>query len=187
LVDLNKYNLITTISFIIDDIEAIQSFQNNGSNLMGVLYGLTLKIISQYSIDHLFPSTKKIIVEHIKDWTDRMTYQNSLGIFSCSLVPNKKLIFPSNIYYLSLLLDQLSPGQSFSIQSEIKDLLKMANIGTDHKGYIYVYTSENLFTQINKLVSNREGVRKTDMKHAKKIWLDSYRETWRTSLSTSCP
>ena len=67
LVDLNKYNLITTISFIIDDIEAIQSFQNNGSNLMGVLYGLTLKIISQYSINHLFPSTKKIIVEHIKD------------------------------------------------------------------------------------------------------------------------
>ena len=115
-----------------------------------------------------------------------MAYQNSLGIFSCSLVPNKKLSSSSNIYLLSLLLDQLYPGQSFSIQSEIKDLLKMENIGTDHKGYIYVYASDNLCSQINKLVSNRDKVINTKMQLAKKFWLDPYRETGITSLSTSC-
>ena len=92
----------------------------------------------------------------------------------------------SYIYLFSLLLDQLYPGQSFSIQSEIKDLLIMENIGTDHKGYIYVYASDNLCSQINKLVLNRDRVRNTEMQHAKKLWLDPYRETWKTSLSTFC-
>ena len=122
----------------------------------------------------------------IKDWHHRVTHQNSLGIFSCSLVPNKKLIFPSNTYYLSLLLDQLSLGQYFSIQSEIKDSLKMINIDTDHKEYIYVYASDNLYSQINKLVLNRDKVRKIEMQHSKKFWLDPYSETWKTSLSTFC-
>lgn len=108
-----------------------------------------------------------IIIIYNKDWHDRVTYQKSLGIFSFSLVPNKKLSFSSNIYLLSLLLDQLYLGQSFSIQSEIKDLLKMENIGTDHKGYIYVYTSNNLCSQINKLVSKWDKARRTKMKHAK--------------------
>ena len=76
-----------------------------------------------------------------KGWHDRVTYQIALGIFSSSLVLDKKLSFSSNIYILSLLLDQLYLGQSFSIQAEIKDLLKMENIGTDHKGYVYVYAS----------------------------------------------
>ena len=115
-----------------------------------------------------------------------MTYQNSLGIFSWSLVPNKKLSFSSHIYLLLPLSDQFTPGQSFSIQSKIKDLLKMENIGTDHKWYIYAYTSYNLCPQINKLVSKRDRVRKTKMQHAHKFWLDPYRETWKTSLSTSC-
>ena len=109
-----------------------------------------------------------------------MTYQNSLGIFSCSLVPDKKLSFSSNIYLLSLLLDQIYPGQSFHIQSEIKDLLKMESIRTDH-----VYTSGNISSQINNLVSNRDKVIKTKKKHAQNFWLDSYRETWKTSLSIS--
>jgi hypothetical protein len=81
---------------------------------------------------------------------------------------------------------QLSPGQSFSIQSKIKDLLKMENIGTDHKEYIYVYALDNLCSQINKLVSKRDRVRKTKKKHNHKFWLDPYRETWKTSLLTSC-
>ena len=115
-----------------------------------------------------------------------MAYQNFLGIFSCSLVPNKKLSSSSNIYLLSLLLDQHYPGQSFSIQSEIKDLLKMENIGTDKKEYIYVYASNNICSQINKLVSKRGRVRKTKENHAHKFWLDPYRETWKTSLLTSC-
>ena len=34
LFDLNKYTLTTTISCMIDDVEAIQSFQNNGSEPM---------------------------------------------------------------------------------------------------------------------------------------------------------
>ena len=41
--NLNKYTLTNTISCMIDDVEAIQSFQNNGSELMGVSYCLTSK------------------------------------------------------------------------------------------------------------------------------------------------
>ena len=138
---------------MIDDVEAIQSFQNNGSEPMGVFYYLTLKINSKHSINYFLPNMQMIIIKHNKDWHDRVTYQNSLGIFSFSLVLDKKLSFSSNIYLLSLLLDQLSLGQSFPIQSEIKYLLKIENIGTDHKEYIYVYASDNLCSQINKFVS----------------------------------
>ena len=74
-----------------------------------------------------------IIIINNKDWHDRVTYQNSLGIFSWSLVPDKKLSFSSNIYLLSPLSDQFSLGQPFSIQSEIKDLLIMENTGIDNK------------------------------------------------------
>ena len=167
---------------MIDDVEAIQSFQNNGSEPMGVFYCLTLKLNS----NHFLPNMQMIIIINNKDWHDRVTYQNYLGIFSCSLVPNKKLSSSSNIYLLSLLLDQLYPVQSFSIQSEIEDLLKMENIGIDHKGYIYVYTSDNICSQINKLVSKRDRFRKTRKKHANFFCLDPYRETWKTSLSTFC-
>jgi hypothetical protein len=153
LFDLNKYTLITTIHFMVDNVEASWSFQTNRSKIIGVLYCLTLKIISQHSIDSLLQAIQNMTIIYNKDWHDRVTYQNSLGIFSFSLVPDKKLSFPSNINLLSLLLDQLSLGQSFSIQSEIKDLLKTENIGTNHKGYIYVYASDNLCSQINKLVS----------------------------------
>jgi hypothetical protein len=186
LFDLNKYTLTTTISCMIDDVEAIQSFQNNGSEPMEVFYCLNLKLNSKYSINYFLPNMQMIIIINNKDWHDRVTHQNSLGIFSCSLVLDKKLSFTSNIYLLPLLLDQLYPSQYFSIQSEIKDLLKMENIGTDHKGYIYVYALDNLFYQINKLVSNRDRVRKTAMQNPKKFWLDPYRETWITSLLTSC-
>ena len=106
--------------------------------------------------------------------------------FLCSLVPDKKLSFSSNIYLLSLLLDQLYLGQYFFIQSEIKDLLKMEDIGTNHKGDKYVYASENPCSQINILVLKRDKVRKTKKKHAKKFLLDPYRETWKTSLSIFC-
>jgi hypothetical protein len=186
LFDLNKYTLTTTISCMIDDVEAIQSFQNNGSEPMRVFYCLTLKLNSKHSINYFLPNMQMIIIINNKDWHDRVTYQNSLGIFSCSLVPDKKISFSSNIYLVSLLLDQLYARQSFSIQSEIKDLLKMRNIWIDHKRYIYVYASDKLCSQINKLVSNRERVRKTKKKHAHKLWLDLYMETWKTSLSTFC-
>ena len=56
LVDLNKYNLITIISFMIDDIEASQSFQNNGSKIMGVFYCLTLKLNSKHSVNYFLPN-----------------------------------------------------------------------------------------------------------------------------------
>ena len=91
--------------------------------------------------------------------------------------------FSSHIYLLSPLSDQLYPGQYFPIQSEIKDLLKIENIGTDHKEYIYDYASDNLGSQIHKLVSKWERVRKTKKKHAHKLWLNSYRQTWINSLS----
>ena len=62
----------------------------------------------------------------------------------------------------------------------------MTNIGTNDKGYIYVDASDNLCSQINKSVLNRDRVRKTEMNHAIKFWLNPYRETWKTSLPTSC-
>ena len=127
-----------------------------------------------------------MIIINNKDWHDRVTYQNSLGIFPWSLVPDKKLSFSSHIYLLLPLSNKFSPGQYFSIQSRIKDLLIVANIGTDHKEYIHVYASDNLCYQINKLVSKWDRVRKTKKKHAHKLWLDTYRETCITSLSTFC-
>jgi ribonuclease HI len=150
--DSNKYTLTFTISCMIDDVEAIQSFQNNVSKLMGVFYCLTLKLNSKHSVNYFLPSMQMIIIINNKDWHDRVTYQNSMGIFSWSLVPDKKVRFSSHIYLFSPLLDQLYPRQSFPIQFEIKDLLKMENIGTNHKEYIYVYASDNLCSQINKLV-----------------------------------
>ena len=130
---------------------------------------MTLKINSRHSIDSLLQAIQNIIIIYNTDWHDRVTYQNSLGIFSFSLVLDKKLSFSSHIYLLSPLSDQLYPGQSFPIQSEIKDLLKMENIGTDHKEYIYDYASDNLCSQIHKLVSKQERIRKTKQKHAHKL------------------
>ena len=184
LFDLNKYTLTTTISYMIDDVEAIQSFQNNGSELMGAFYCLTLKLNSKHSVNYFLPNMQMIIIINNKDWHDRVAYHYSLGIFLWSLVPDKKVSFSSHIYLLSPLSYQLYLGQSFPIQSEIKDLLKIENIGTDHKEYIYDYASDNLGSQIHKLVSKRDRVRKTKKEHAHKLWLDPYRETWKTSLST---
>ena len=45
LLDLSKYPLITIIHFLIDDVEASQSFQTNGFKKFGVLDCLTLKLI----------------------------------------------------------------------------------------------------------------------------------------------
>jgi hypothetical protein len=183
LLDLNKYTLTTMISCMIDDVEAIQSFQNNGSELMRAFYCLTLKLNSKHSVNYFLQNMQMIIIINSKDWHDRVVYQNSLGIFSWSLSPDKKVSFSSNIYLLSPLSDQLYPGQSFPIQSEIKDLLKIENIGTDKKEYICVYPSDNICSQINKLVSKRGRVRNTKDKHAHKLWLNPYRETWINSLS----
>ena len=133
LFDLNKYTLITTIHFMVDDVEASWYFQTNGFNKFGVPYCLTLKLISKHSIDSLLQDIQLIIIIHNKDWHDRVTYKTILGTFSFSLVYGKKLRFSSNIYLLSLLLDQFSPGKSFVIQSQIKDLFKMENISIDHK------------------------------------------------------
>ena len=150
---------------------------------MGVFYCLTLKLNSKHSVNYFLPNMQMFIVINNKDWHDKVTYQNST--FSWSLVPDKKVSFSSHIYLLSPLSDQLYLGQYFSIQSEIKDLLKIENIGTDKKEYIYVYALDNICSQINKLGSKWDKVRKTKKKHTHKFWLDLYRETWKTSLSTS--
>jgi hypothetical protein len=101
LFDLNKYTLTTMISCMIDDVEAIQSFQINGSELMGAFYCLTLKLNSKHSVNYFLPNMQMIIIINNKDWHDRVAYQNSWGIFSWSLVPNKKVSFSSHIYLLS--------------------------------------------------------------------------------------
>ena len=116
-------------------------------------YCLTLKLNSKHSIDYLLPNIQKIIIEQ----------KTSLGTFSFSLGYDKKLSFSPHIYLLSLLVAQFSSGQSSSIESQIKDLLKVESIKTDH-----VYASDNIFSQINKLLSNRDKARKTNMKHAQK-------------------
>ena len=36
----------------------------------------------------------------------------------------------------------------------------MKNIGIDHKGYVYIDALDNMCSQINKLVSNRDRVKK---------------------------
>ena len=115
-----------------------------------------------------------------------MTYQTTLGIFSFSPINSKKLSFSTNIYSLSLILAQIAQGQSFVIQFQIKYLLKMGNIHIDHKEELHVYASDNLCSQISNLVSNQDKVRKTKMRHAQKLCLDPYGETWKTSLSRPC-
>ena len=110
LFDPNKYTLITTIHFIIDDIEASHSFQTNDFNKFGVPYCLTLKLISKHSIDFLLQAIPKTIIKHGEDWHDRLTYQTSFGIFSFSLVYIKKLSLCPNIYLSSLLLAQSTQG-----------------------------------------------------------------------------
>ena len=113
LFDLPKYTLITTIHFMIDDVEASQSFQPNGFKKFGVPYCLTLKLISKHSIDYFLQSIQKTIIKHDEDWHDRVTYQIVLGIFSFSLVSSKKISFSPNIYSSSRLLAQIYQGQSF--------------------------------------------------------------------------
>ena len=83
-----------------------------------------------------------------------MTYQIAFGIFLFYLVSRNKLSFTPNIYSSSLLLAQIAQGQSFVIQFQIKDLLKMENRSTDKKGELHVYASDNLCFQISNLVSN---------------------------------
>ena len=166
LFDLNKYTLITIIHFIIDDVEASQYFQTNGSKMFGIPYCLTLKLNSKHSIDYFLPNIQNTIIEHNEDSHDRVTYQTYLGTFSFYLVYGKKLIFSPNIYLFSLLLDQFSLGQYFPIQSQINDLLKMENINIDCREDFHVYTSDDLCSQINNLVSNQDKVTKTKMKHA---------------------
>ena len=164
--NLYKYTLITTIHFMIDDVEASQCFQPNGSKMFWVLYCLTLKLISKHSIDFFLQAIPKTIIEHNEDWHNRVTYQTILGTFSFSLVYGKKPGFSPNIYLLSLLLDQFSLGQYFAIKSQIKDLLKTENISANHKEELHVYASDNLCSQINNLVLNRDKVRKTKKRNA---------------------
>ena len=52
LFNLSKYPLITTIHFMIDDVEDSQYFKPNGFKKFGVPYCLTLKLISKNSIDY---------------------------------------------------------------------------------------------------------------------------------------
>ena len=115
LLNLHRYTLITTIHFMIDDVEASQSFQLNGFYKFGVPYCLALKLISKHSIDYFLQAIQNIIIKHDKNWHDRVTYQIVLGIFLFSLVSSKKFSFSRNIYSSSLLLAQISQGQSFVI------------------------------------------------------------------------
>ena len=58
---------------MIDDVEASQPFQTNGFKKFGVLYCLTLRLISKNSIDSLLQAIQMIIIKHNKDWHARVT------------------------------------------------------------------------------------------------------------------
>ena len=62
-----KYTLITTIHFMINDVEASQSFQPNGSKMFGVPYCLTLKLNSKHLLDYLLQTIQTTIIIHNKD------------------------------------------------------------------------------------------------------------------------
>ena len=133
-----------------------------------------MKLISKHSIDCLLQTIQKAIIEHDKDWHDRVTYKNALGISSFSLVYSKKMSLSLNICLFSLSLTQSSQGKYFdAIHSQIKE-------------ETHVYASGNPCFQISNLVSNWGKVGKTKRKHAQNIWLHPYRETWKTSLSIPC-
>ena len=53
LFDLNKYTLITTIHFMIYDVESSRYYQTNGFKKFGVPYCLNLKLVSKHAIDSL--------------------------------------------------------------------------------------------------------------------------------------
>ena len=61
---MHKYTLITTIHFMIDDVEASQLFQPNGSKMFGIPYCLTLKLNYKHSIDYFLPNIQNTIIEH---------------------------------------------------------------------------------------------------------------------------
>jgi hypothetical protein len=133
-----------------------------------------MKLIYKHSIDYLLQTIQKTIIEHEEDWHDRVTYQTTLGVFSFPLVHSKKMSLSLNVYLSSLLLDQSTQGQSFDVtQSQIEE-------------EVHVYASGKPCFQISSLVSNWDKVRKTKRKHAQNLWLDPYRETWKTSLSMPC-
>ena len=62
-----KYTLITTIHYMVDSVEAGQSFQTNGFKKCGVPYCLTLKLVSKHLIDSLLQATQMIIIIYNKD------------------------------------------------------------------------------------------------------------------------
>ena len=139
-----------------------------------------MKLISKHSIDCFLQTIQRTIINHYKDWHDRVTCQTALGIFTFSLVYRNKLSISPNIYLPSLVLSQYAQGQSFNvIQSQIKYFLK------DPKTKFHVYACGNLCFQISNLVSNWDKANKAKQKHMQfqKIWIEPYKETWKTSLS----
>ena len=72
------------------------------------------------------------------------TFNWSFGdIFILSCFLTKRLIFSQNIF----------PGQSFVKRSQIKDSLQMDNLSINLKVGVHAYISDNLSSQISKLVS----------------------------------
>jgi hypothetical protein len=168
-----------------NDVEASHSLQSNALMKLGVPCCLFMKRISKHSINCLLQTIQRMIIKHYKDWHDRVTSQNTLGIFSFSLVYSKKLSLSTNIYLSSLLLAQSAQGQSFNvIQSQIKYFLKVADESNDPKVEFLVYASGNLCFQISNLVMNWDKANKAKGKHTQfqKLSLDPYMETWKTPL-----
>ena len=67
LFNLHKYTLITIIHFMLDDVEASQSFQSNVFKKFGVPYCLFMKLISKNSIDCFLQTIQRTIIKHYKD------------------------------------------------------------------------------------------------------------------------
>ena len=63
----HKYTLITTIYFMVDDVEASESLQSNVFIKFGVPYCLFMKLISKHSIEFLLQTIQRTIIKHYKD------------------------------------------------------------------------------------------------------------------------
>ena len=67
LFDRHKYILMTTIHFMVNDVEASQSLQSNVLMKFRVPYCLFMKQISKHSIGCLFQTIQRTIIKHYKD------------------------------------------------------------------------------------------------------------------------
>ena len=95
-------------------------------------------------------------------------------------------VFPKYLFIVTL-IRSFFPKAIFFHKISNQKFIENGYIRNDHKGEIHVYAYDNLFSQINKLVSTRHKVRKTKCNMQKSSGLIPRGRLVKTSLSISCP